>query len=42
VKPAPEPAAKPAADLANGQLADMQAQLKAMQAMIDKMAKDRG
>jgi polyhydroxyalkanoate synthesis repressor PhaR len=38
LKPAVEPAAKPA----DGQLADMQAQLKAMQAMIDKLAKDRG
>jgi polyhydroxyalkanoate synthesis repressor PhaR len=38
LKPATEAAANPA----NSQLADMQAQLKAMQAMIDKMAKDRG
>ncbi len=42
LKPAAETAAKPAANLAESQLAEMQAQLKAMQTMIDKMAKDRG
>ncbi len=38
LRPAPEPGA----NANGGQLADMQAQLKAMQAMIDKLAKDRG
>jgi polyhydroxyalkanoate synthesis repressor PhaR len=43
LKPATEAAANPVnSNPANSQLADMQAQLKAMQAMIDKMAKDRG
>jgi polyhydroxyalkanoate synthesis repressor PhaR len=42
LKPAIDAAAKPAANLAESQLAEMQVQLKAMQAMIDKMAKDRG
>jgi polyhydroxyalkanoate synthesis repressor PhaR len=42
VKPVSEIASNPAVNRAESQLADMQAQLKAMQAMIDKMAKDRG
>jgi polyhydroxyalkanoate synthesis repressor PhaR len=42
VPSSPKPAAsEPVTKPADGQLADMQAQLKAMQAMIDKLAKDR-
>lgn len=43
VRTAAEPAAAKAdANVDNGQLAEMQAQMKAMQSMIDKLAKDRG